>query len=106
MMRQPTDIRILKKSVNMTERVGKNQIALKHQQKLHALGEQKTIAEARLIQRLQEQYEMDFWLGCRVKNAESKNQWHIMKTMTNILKLFGYVNHVISKDTKKFLKIF
>jgi hypothetical protein len=100
MMLHPTGIRILKKSVNMIEPGGKSQSASRRSLKSRGLGELKIPVGTWHILPSQEQYETDFWLGCRVLDVEKKKQRLITRITTSLLKLCGFAPHVTSNGIK------
>jgi predicted MPP superfamily phosphohydrolase len=78
------------------------QQGLKQPQKLLAHGEKKTNAEEKLTAQLEKPYETGIWLGNHALDVEKKNLLHITKTMTNLWKSCGFVNHVTNNGIKNF----
>jgi len=100
MMSQPIGIRILKRYGPTTGRVEKSQSASRRTQKLPVRGEPKTLEGLMHTTWWLEPYGLAVYCDSPVADVENQRQSHITKTMTNLLRLFGFANHVTSNDIK------
>lgn len=101
MMRHPTETKILSASERMTGKDQKLQNALKQTRKSIEHGGQKIKEDKKHTHLYAKRYGTGSYLGAHVSVAERKNLLHIMRIMTNLWMLCGYVNHATNNDTKK-----
>ena len=100
-MLQLTGIKILKKSGRTIGREQKFLNVSRQMSKLTVHGEQKTEGEELHTMPWLEPSVMAVYFDYPASDVKKKNPLPIMKITTNLLKLFGSVNLVTNKDTKK-----
>lgn len=102
MMSQPTGIRILKNTAPTTGRAAKIQSASRRTRRLPEHGEQKICEDKLLTRKSPKPSVMEVWFASHVADAEKQRQSLITKITINRLKLSGFANPAINKDTRKF----
>lgn len=103
MMQTNTGLKILKRYAHTTGRGEKSQSASRRIQTSIAFGGRRTSADNLLTQQLHGLYAMGNWYGIPALDVENKNPSLTMRITTNLLMLFGYVNHVTKNVIKKLI---